>query len=105
METEAEAPPLLAVWRQFKRLTRLGFPRQFPIIQFPNEPLLVALIAAVAARFLHGLAHSSALAVEQLGIAIWGYGELTDGVNWFRRLLGAVFLVLTVISVAKALNT
>jgi hypothetical protein len=75
----------------------------FPVIQFPNEPLLVALIAAVAARFLHGLAHSYAQAISDLGMAVWAYVELTDGVNWFRRLLGAVFLVLTVMTVAKAM--
>jgi hypothetical protein len=38
------------LWSAFKRLTELGFPRRFPIVQFPNLPLVVALLAAGAGR-------------------------------------------------------
>jgi hypothetical protein len=49
------------------------------------------------------LGHAYAMAIADLGIAIWAYGELTQGVNWFRRLLGLVFTIITVMTVAKAL--
>jgi hypothetical protein len=93
----------VAAWRGFKRLTQLGLPRRFPIVQFPNEPLIAAIVAGPAARYLHGLGHAYAMAIADLGIAIWAYGELTQGVNWFRRLLGLVFTIITVMTVAKAL--
>jgi hypothetical protein len=31
--------------RGFKRLTQLGWPRRFPIVQFPNAPMIAGLIA------------------------------------------------------------
>jgi hypothetical protein len=30
------------LWQGFKRLTQLGWPRSFPIVQFPNAPLIIA---------------------------------------------------------------
>ena len=94
----------VAAWGRFKRLTDLGFPRSFPIVQFPNEPLIVGLVAGLAAKYLHGPRHPYAMALGQLGIAIWAYGELAQGVNWFRRLLGLAFVIITVMTVAKALH-
>ena len=87
-----------------KRLLRWSFPRRFPIVQFPNAPLAVAILAAVAARFVHGHVHAYAISIEDLAMAAWAYVELAEGVNWFRRLLGLVVLVLTVMSVAQALH-
>ena len=34
--------PRLSIWLAFKRLTALSFPRRFPIVQFPNLPLMPA---------------------------------------------------------------
>src|SRR3954453_14287364 len=78
----------LSLWLAFKRLTQLGFPRRFPIVQFPNLPLIVAFLAGVAGRFVHGTAHSYTQSLAYLGVTIWAYEELAHGVNWFRRLLG-----------------
>lgn len=72
-------------------------------MQFPNEPLIAALLAAQVARHLHGAGHAYAMAIAHLGITIWAYQELTRGVNWFRRLLGLAFAIITVIAVGKAL--
>src|ERR1700686_1478342 len=41
---------LLTVWLAYKRLTGLSFPRRFPIVQFPNLPLIVAVLAAEAGK-------------------------------------------------------
>jgi len=64
-------------------------PRRFPIIQWPNPPLWAALVAMVVSRLASGLAGSIAEAVFYLAIGAWAYLEIAEGVNWFRRLLGA----------------
>jgi hypothetical protein len=71
-----------------------GWPRRFVLVQLPNAPLLVALAATVASRATDGLAHDLARAVAGAGLAIWALLEVLQGVNWFRRLLGAAFLTL-----------
>jgi hypothetical protein len=88
----------------FKRLTTLGFPRRFPIVQFPNLPLIVAFMAGEAAVFLHGGLHFYARSVSYLGMTIWAYEELVHGVNWFRHLLGLAYAVIMVVRVAQALH-
>lgn len=87
-----------------KRLLGWGFPRRFPIVQFPNAPLAVAIAAAVVAPLVHGHIHAYATSIEDVALAAWAYVELAQGVNWFRRLLGLVVLVTTVMSVARALH-
>ena len=74
-----------------------GWPAAFPLVQFPNAPLAVALVATVVARLASGEVHDYAYAVASVGFAAWAYLELTAGVNWFRRLLGAGALVWVVL--------
>jgi hypothetical protein len=95
---------LLSVWLGYKHLTEFGFPRRFPIVQFPNLPLIVAVLAGEAGKFLDGSARSYAASVSYLAITIWAYEELVHGVNWFRRLLGLAFVILLVVRVAHALH-
>jgi hypothetical protein len=85
-------------------LTALGFPERFPIVQFPNLPLIGAFLAAEAARFLHGEAHFYARSASYLGMTIWAYEELAHGVNWFRHLLGLAYAAIMVVRVAHALH-
>ena len=94
----------LAVRARFKRLTSLGWPRSFPIVQFPNAPLIVAFVAGMVAANAHGSAHFDASAVSYLALAVWAYEELTDGVNWFRHLLGLAYAVSTITHLAGALH-
>jgi hypothetical protein len=42
--------------------------------------------------------------VSYLGLTIWAYEELANGVNWFRRLLGAAFGVILIVQVAHVLH-
>ncbi len=91
-------------WRAYKRLTALGLPRRFPIVQFPNLPLIVAFLAGEAAIVLHGDAHFYARSVAYLGMTVWAYEELVNGVNWFRHLLGLAYAVILVVRVAHALQ-
>ena len=93
-----------SLWLTFKRLTEFEFPRRFPIVQFPNLPLIVALLAGAAGTVLDGSEHSYATAVSYLALTIWAYEELVHGVNWFRRLLGLAFVILLIMRVAHAVH-
>jgi hypothetical protein len=82
-----------------------GWPADFPIVQFPNPPLIVALLADLAGRLTSGKAHSYALAVFYIALAIWAYEELRRGDNWFRRTLGVAFSIYIFVQLARALRT
>jgi hypothetical protein len=88
----------------YRRVRGFGWPRCFPIVQFPNNALIVAFVAGQLATMLHGAGHDDALAVSYLAMAIWAYEELVDGVNWFRHLLGLVYIVSTGVHLAAALS-
>jgi hypothetical protein len=91
-------------WRRYKQLTSLSWPRQFAIVQFPNLPLTVAFVSGRVAQSLPGPGHAYAMAVSYLAMTIWAYAELTDGVNWFRHLLGLGYLISTAVHLAIALQ-
>ena len=85
-------------WRRAQR----GWPARFPIVQFPNAPLLVALGGWVVAELTDGSLHSYARAAFYTGLAAWAWEELTGGANWLRRALGAAGLVYVVVKVGAA---
>ena len=91
-------------WRAFKRLTQLSFPRSYPIVQFPNAPLILAFASGLLADHSHGREHAYAQAVSYLAMAIWAYLELFHGVNAFRRLLGLAYTISTAVHLANALH-
>ena len=91
-------------WRAFKRLTQVSFPRSYPIVQFPNAPLILAFASGLLAHNSHGREHSYAQAVSYLAMAIWAYLDLFQGVNAFRRLLGLTYTISTVVHLANALH-
>jgi hypothetical protein len=94
----------VVLWRGFKHLTRLGWPRRFAIVQFPNAPLIIAFVAGEVAKHTHGTGHAYASSTTYLALAVWAYLELVDGSNWFRRLLGLVYVALTTVHLAHALH-
>ncbi len=87
-----------------RRVTGFGWPQHFPIVQFPNVPLLAAFVSGQAAAVMHGAGHADARAVSYAAMTIWAYEELVDGVNWFRHLLGLVYITSTVVHLAGALG-
>jgi hypothetical protein len=87
-----------------RSVRRFGWPRGFPLVQFPNAPLIVAFAGGVAATMMHGTGHRDAVAVSYVAMAIWAYEELVDGVNWFRHLLGLVYIVSTAMHLAMAIR-
>jgi hypothetical protein len=52
-----------------------------------------------------GTIHSYLLAIAFVGMTIWAFEELTYGANWFRHLLGAVYMVIMVIRIAHSIHT
>jgi hypothetical protein len=64
----------------------------------------VAFVAGQVGRVAHGSEHSLAMSVSYLAMTIWAYGELAEGVNWFRHLLGLTYVIILVIRVAHALS-
>jgi hypothetical protein len=97
------ASGLARVWPALKRVSELGFPRRFPIVQFPNLPLIIAFLAGEGGRLVHGPDHAYTASVSYLAMTIWAYEELTHGVNWFRHLLGVAYAIIMVVRVAHAL--
>ena len=91
-------------WSAFKRLTHLSFPRSYPIVQFPNAPLILAFASGLLAHHSHGREHAYAQAGSYLAMAIWAYLELFQGVNAFRRLLGLAYTISTAVHLANALH-
>jgi hypothetical protein len=96
---------LRGLWQGFKRLTQLGWPRAFPIVQFPNAPLIVAFLAGATAARTHDPGHAYLAAISFLAFGIWAYEELVHGVNWFRHLLGLGYAISTVVHLALALGS
>lgn len=81
-----------------------GWPRRFVIAQFPNAPLLVALAASVVASLTAGRVAGTAEAISRLALGVFAYLELVDGVNWFRRVLGAAVAVWLVVRLGAELR-
>jgi hypothetical protein len=98
------APSKFRPWAAFKRLTTLGFPRRFPIVQFPNAPLIIAFLAGQTAGHIHGSSHAYASAVSYLAMIIWAYEELVNAVSWFRHLLGLAYVIILVVRLAHGLQ-
>jgi hypothetical protein len=76
-----------------QRMARWQWPQSFPIAQFPNPPLIAALLAAGAGHLTTGWAHSACGGVIYVALTVWAYEEARNGDNWFRRLLGAGALI------------
>jgi len=87
---------LVRAWRAYKRLTKLGFPLRFQVVQFPNLPLIAAFVAGEASQIGRGVEREYMISVAYLAMTIWAYEELVHGVNWFRRLLGSAYLIILV---------
>lgn len=87
-----------------RRLRGWSWPREYPIAQFPNPPLIVALVA-LALRYATSGAWSDAFAaIEYVFLGAWAYLELSSGVNAVRRVLGAAALVYVVVAVAQRIH-
>ncbi len=80
--------------------------RGYTVGQFPNPPVWVALAALLVVLLSDATSavNDVARAVLYVALTIWAYEEAANGVNGFRRGLGAVALVLIVVAVARAVG-
>jgi hypothetical protein len=80
--------------------------RGYTVGQFPNWPLLIALAALLVSRLTDGSDGISdvARAVFYVALTVWAYEEAASGVNGFRKALGAIALLLIVVSIAMAVS-
>ena len=92
-------PAIVDRWRRGKH----GWPARFPVAQWPNAPLWVALGGLLIASTANGSMQTYARAAFYAGLAAWAWEELVSGANWVRRALGAAGLIYVVQKVAAAL--
>jgi hypothetical protein len=73
------------------------------LVQVPNVPLLVWLATAAVRWLLHpgGAVGTVLEVVGTAALVVWAADEVLRGVNPARRILGAVVLVLLVVSRAR----
>lgn len=90
--------------QRWEKLSSLEGPPGFIIWQFPNPPLIVALVGLVAGWLTTGTAHSVARGVFVIGFAVFAWLELFEGVNWFRRLIGAGALAYLLVYLAGQIS-
>jgi len=69
----------------------------------PNLPLTIWIVARVLMWPLSGTDEKAAWVVAVAALFIWTVLELLQGVNYFRRALGLVVLILTVTSALHGL--
>lgn len=94
-------PEAAATPRELWRRAQWGWPVAFPLVQFPNAPLIVALVAGwVADLVAAGDPQDVLRALSRVALAVWAGEELLRGVNPFRRVLGAVALAYLVVVLA-----
>jgi hypothetical protein len=79
-------------------------PRRFPIVQFPNRSLLLAVLAGTLAQSSTGPVRRVAALVSRLASIYWAAQELVAGANWFRRLLGLAVGAQASSALAKSLR-
>lgn len=74
------------------------------LAQQPNAPIIVwALLRLISMLVKHGTLHYAALWLSYAALVYWAGLELFRGVNYFRRGLGLVVLVISIISVIKGI--
>lgn len=68
-------------------------------MQFPNMPLWFWFGGTILAKlFSHGRPHSIFVWSAFIGLVVWAIWELLAGDNYFRRLLGAIALIMSIIN-------
>jgi hypothetical protein len=82
-----------------------GWPARYPIFQPPNTPVVVAQGLRVVAAVSDGSVRSAALVGSRAALAWWAYGELTDGANAVRRVIGAVTLGSMAVRAGRSLTS
>ena len=79
--------------------------RGVTVAQFPNAPLIVALLAAGVSWVAgDGSIYEVARGVFYVALTIWAWEEAARGVNLFRRILGVAGLIYVVVALARLVS-
>ncbi|MDQ3759560.1 MAG: hypothetical protein M3331_06440 [Actinomycetota bacterium] len=79
--------------------------RGVTVAQFPNPPLIVALLAAVVSWVAgDGSIYEVARAVFYVALTVWAWEEAARGVNIFRRTLGVGGLIYVVVGLTTVIG-
>jgi hypothetical protein len=74
------------------------------IMQAPNVPLSISLLADLGAYLSHGQIHVVLNRIAQIGFIVWAVLEIGWGVNGFRRILGGIVLSLVTFGLWRELR-
>ena len=79
--------------------------RGITVAQFPNPPLIVALLAALVSWLVgDGSIYEVARAIFYVSLTVWAWEEASRGVNGFRKALGVGGLIFVVVSLTTAIG-
>lgn len=79
--------------------------RGVTVAQFPNPPLIVALLAAVVSWVTgDGSIHGLARAVFYVALTVWAWEEAVRGLNVFRKALGVLGLIYVVVGLTIVIS-
>jgi hypothetical protein len=68
------------------------------IFQKPNIPITLWFFSTIISLITHGIIYYVSTTVSFIAIIIWSYLELSEGINWFRKILGLVVLIVTALA-------
>ena len=74
------------------------------IWQTPNVFLIAWAVLTVISLFFNGHTADVISVAGSVALIVWAALELFKGVNYFRRVLGLVILILSVLSLLKTLG-
>ncbi len=104
-ERPAPGAPARAQATWLWRRAQHGWPAAYPLAQFPNAPLLLSFLGSWLTGLLTtGDAADYARAASSIFLACWAWLELSAGVNLWRRVLGAAFLVTIVADLGQRIG-
>ncbi len=79
--------------------------RGVTVAQFPNPPLIVALLAAVVSWVAgDGSIYEVARAVFYVALTVWAWEEAARGANVFRKTLGLGGLIYVVVGLTTVIS-
>lgn len=87
-------------WLRWLFVTKEG---EVAIVQYPNIPLWIALVADLVAYLTQGTTHTASNWIARIAFIVWSIMEIGWGVNPFRRMLGAVVLALVGYATVRSL--
>lgn len=69
------------------------------LAQMPNPPLIGWAVFGILVLVVKtGRVHAGAASLSRALLLTWAYMEIAQGINWFRRILGAVVFVIVAVS-------